>query len=113
VRAEAGGDEEAVDVGLAEQELVVRGERLRPVDDLPQADIGHSRHPDLGVVRDLLEAVPDLGEEPAVEVRRDGVVRAGGGRPRLRGPLVAAHDEAVDLLPEVDEQVRVAQRRQR
>ena len=28
-------------------------------------------------------------------------------------PLVAAHDQAFDLLPVVDEQVRVAQRRQR
>ena len=46
VRAEPGGHEEARDLGLAEAELVVRGERLRAVDQLRIAGVGHHRHPD-------------------------------------------------------------------
>ncbi len=39
-------------------------------------DLGHRRHPALGVRRDLLEPRPVLGQQPSVEVRRDRVERA-------------------------------------
>ena len=71
------------------------------------------RHPHLGVLHDLVEAVPLGREQLAVEVGGHGVERLRGGGPRGAAPLVTAHHQAFDLLPVVDEQVRIAQRRQR
>ncbi len=113
VGAEAGRDEEPGDVGRPEAELVVGGERLRPVDERADADVRDGRHAHRGVLADLHEAVVIGREQAAVEVGGDPVVRRRGRGPRQRLALVAAHDEAVDLLAVVDEQVRVAQRRQR
>ena len=45
VGAEAGGDEEAADFGLAEAELVIRGERLRAIDQPGHRDLVHGRNP--------------------------------------------------------------------
>ncbi len=63
-------------------------------------------HADDRVLHQLLEPRPVLGEQLAVEVGRDPVER-----PRRRVALVAAHDQAARLGPEVDEQRRVAHRR--
>ena len=105
VRAEPGRDEEPGDLGLAQAELVVGGEPLRPVDHRRHTDVGQHGYPDLRVLDDLGEPVPVGSEQLRVEVGGRGVVGPGG-----RGvPLVAAHDQAVDLLAVVDEQVRVAQ----
>ena len=71
VGAEAGADEEARHLGLAEAELVVGGERLGAVDQLGDRDLVHRRHPALGVLDDLLQAVPVLFQQAAVEVGRD------------------------------------------
>ena len=75
VRAEAGGDEQAAHVGLAEAELAVGRERLRPVDEPRDADVVHGRDALARVGDDLLEAVPVLLEQAAVEVGRDRVER--------------------------------------
>ena len=58
------------------------------------------------VLHQLLEARPVLLEQLAVEVGGDPVER-----PRGAVPLVAAHDQAARLGPEVDEQRGVAHRR--
>ena len=55
------------------------------------------------VLHQLLEARPVLLEQLPVEVRRDPVER-----PRRAVPLVAAHDQAARLRPEVHEERRVA-----
>ena len=103
VRAEARGDPEPAHVGRAEDELAVRRERLRAVDELHDLHLlerwdAHDR-----VLHQLLEARPVLLEELAVEVRRDPVER-----PRGAVALVAAHDEAARLRTEVHEERRVA-----
>ena len=66
-----------------------------------------------GIGRDLLEAWPVGGQQAAVEVGGNRIerVRVGGEGGRIA--LVAAHQQAVDLLPEIDEQIGIAQRRQR
>ncbi len=106
VRAEAGRDPEAAHVGLAEDELAVGSERLGPVDeadDLGFLEVGDAN---ARVGHELVEALPVLGQQLAVEVLRDAV------EPPRRGvPLVAAHDEAARLAAEVDEERRVAHRR--
>ena len=90
-----------------QDELAVGGERLGTVDEPKHLGVLQQRHPDDRVFHQLLEPVPVLVEQPAVEVRRDAVEP-----PWRRVPLVAAHDEAAGLAPEVDEQRRVAHRRQ-
>ena len=114
VGAEARGDEQPADLGLAEAELVVRREPLGAVDHLRHPDLAHLGHAALRVLDDLGEAVPVLLEQAAVEVARDPVeparpVGQEGGRAVA---LVAAHHQAAALLAEVDQQVGVAQRRQ-
>ena len=76
VRAEPGGHEEAAHLGLAEAELVVGRERLRAVDQPRILDVLHRRHAHPRVRDDLLEAVPVLLQQPAVEVGRDRVEAA-------------------------------------
>ena len=114
VGAEAGGDEQPGDLGLAEAELVVGRERLRPVDQLRHLDLVHRRHPPLRVLGDLLEAIRIVLEQAAVEVGRDAVEAAGpvGQERRRAAALVAAHHQARAVLAVVDEQVGVAQGRQ-
>src|SRR3954470_18085509 len=68
VGAEAGADEEAADLGLAEAELVVGREALGAVDQLGDGDLLHRRHPPLRVLGDLLEPLPVLFQQPPVEV---------------------------------------------
>ena len=82
VRAEAGGDEEAAHLALAEAELVVGRERLGPVDQPRDRDLVHRRHAPGGVLRDLLEARPVLLEQAPVEVRGDRVEEVLVERPR-------------------------------
>ena len=113
VRAEAGGDEEAAHVRLAEAELVVGRERLRPVDEPRDRDVVHRRDALAGVDGDLLEALPVLLEQAAVEVGGMRSTPASSSDHGARCALVAAHHEAAALLAEVDEQVGVAQRRER
>ena len=107
VRREPGGDEEAADLRLAEDELVVRGEALRAVDDAVDARVGHRRDAQDGAFHDRLEALHVGRQELPVEVGRDAVER-----PRRGIALVAAHAQAADLLAEVDEVVRVAELRE-
>ena len=115
VCAEAARHEQAGHLRLAEAELVVGRESLRPVDHARDLHVLHLRHAPARVHDDLLEAVPVVLEQAAVEVGRDALevraaVRREGGR---GGALVAAHHQTAALLAEVDEQVGVAQRRQR
>ena len=106
VRAEAGRDPEAADVGRPQDELAVRRERLRAVDELHDLHLAERRDPHDRVLHELLEPRPVLLEEPRVEVRRDAVEP-----PRRAVPLVAAHDQPARLRPEVDEKGRVSHRR--
>ncbi|GAA3435416.1 hypothetical protein GCM10018954_050220 [Kutzneria kofuensis] len=112
MRAEAGRHEEAADLGLAQAELVVRGEALRPVDQLADAQVGHHRHAHRGVLADLGEPLPVGGEQLSVEVMGNPVQPGAVERPGAGVALVAAHQQPVDLLPPVHQVVRVAQRRQ-
>ena len=108
VRAAARGDPEAGHVGLAEQEVRVGRERLRPVEEHLHLGVLHRRHAVDRVREQLLHPLPLLRQELRLEAVRDAVER-----PRRGLALVAAHDEAADLGAEVDEVVGVAQRRQR
>ena len=73
----------------------------------------HHRHAHARVGDDLLEPVPVLLEQAAVEVGRDRVEPAPAvrQRPRRARALVAAHHEPAALLAEVDQVVGVAHRR--
>ena len=106
VGAEAGGDPEAAHVRGAEDELPVRRERLRAVDQPDDLHLLERRHAADRVLEQRLEAGPVLLEQLAVEVGRDPVER-----PRRRIALVAAHHEAAGLGAEVDEERGVAHRR--
>ena len=103
VRAEAGSDPEAAHVGRPEDELAVGRECLGTVDKPHDAHLRERGDADDRVLHQLLEARPVLLEQLAVEVRRDPVERPGRAV-----PLVAAHDQAARLRPEVDEERRVA-----
>ena len=92
-------DPEAADVRRPEDELAVGRERLRAVDEPHDLRVLELRHADDGVRHQLLEALPVLGEQLAVEVGRDPVEA-----PRGRVALVAAHDEPAGLAAEVHEQ---------
>ena len=114
VCAEPGGHEQAAHLGLAEAELVVGRERLRPVDHPRHAHVLHLRHAPARARDDLLEAVPVVLEQPPVEVGRDAFEAGRAveeGRARLS--FVAPHHEPAAVLAEVDEQVGIAQRRER
>ena len=108
-RVEAGGDEEAAHLGrLAEDELVVRGEALRPVVELLDPGVVQRRDPLQRTLHQHREVVPVLVEQ--LELERVGqLVR---GDPGLGLRLEAADDQAADLLLEVGVAVRVAQDRQ-
>ena len=114
VRAEPRRHEEAADLGLAEAELVIGRERLRPVDQLGDLDLVHHRDAPLGVLGDLEEPIPVVLEEAPVEVGRDAI-EAGGAVGEERGravALIAPHHQAAAVLAEVDQQVGIAKRRQ-
>ena len=64
----------------AEDELAVRGERLRPVDQLDDLQLLERRHPPDRVLEQRLEARPVLRQQLAVEIGRDPVER-----PRQQG----------------------------
>ena len=104
VRGEPGGHEEPTDLGLAEDELVVRREPLRAVDDAVDPRIRHRGHAPDRALHDRPEPLHVGRQEPPVEVGRDAVER-----PRRGVALVAAHAQPADLLAVVDEVVRVAQ----
>ncbi len=106
VRAEAGRDPEPAHVRRPEDELAVRREGLRAVDEPDHLHLGKRGHADDGVLEELLEARPVLVEQARVEVGRDPFET-----PRRAVALVAAHDEPARLRTEVDEQRRVAHRR--
>ena len=111
--AEPRRDEQPAHLGLAEAELAVGRERLRAVDQTRDLHVRHRRNPALRVGDDLREAVPVLLEQATVEVGRDRVEPAPPSqRPGRAVALVATHDQAAALLAEVDQQVRVAQRRE-
>ena len=103
VRTEARGDPEAADIGLAEDELPVGSERLRAVHELHDFGLLETGHPNACVRHQLLEPVPVLGQELAVEVRGDAVET-----PRGWMAFVTAHHKAPRLTAEVDEERGVA-----
>ena len=78
-------------------------ERLGPVDQADGLHVLERRHAPDRVLEQRLEARPVLLEQLAVEVGGNAVER-----PRRRIALVAAHDQAARLGPEVDEERRVA-----
>ena len=78
-------------------------ERLGAVDQPDGLHLLERRHAPDRVLEQRLEARPVLLEQLAVEVGGDAVER-----PRRRIALVAAHDQAARLGPEVDEERRVA-----
>ena len=106
VSAETGRDPEAAHVRRAENELAVRSERFRAVDqpdDLRVPELGHAHE---CALHQLFEARPVFGEQLAVEVGWNAVQRPG-----RRVPLVSTHHEPAGLTTEVHEQGGVAHRR--
>jgi hypothetical protein len=63
VGAEAGGDPEAANVGGSEDELAVRRERLRAVDEPHDLGVRERRDAHDRVLHELLEARPVLVEK--------------------------------------------------
>src|SRR5262245_56294430 len=106
VRAEAGRDPETAHIGLPEDELAIRSEGLRAVDETDHLGLLELWHAHACVRHELVEAVPVLGKKLAVEIRGDAVET-----PRGRVPLVAAHYETARLAAEIDEERGVAHRR--
>ena len=102
---EAGADEEVSHLGgLAEDEVAVGGEALGAVDELLDAGVLERGDAAEGELHDRLEMVPVVVEELEGEVLGDALLGPGPGV-----GLVAAHDEAADLLLVVGEAVGVAQ----
>ena len=102
---EAGADEEVPHLGrLAEDEVAVGREALGAVDELLDAGRLQRRDAAEGELHDRLEMVPVVLEELEGEVVGDAALGPGPGV-----GLVAAHDEAADLLLVVGEAVGVAQ----
>ena len=105
---EAGADEEADAFRrLAEDEIAVRGEALRPVDQLLDAGRLQRRHAAQRLFHHRLEMVPVLVEQREVEAVGNAVIGPGD---RVR--LVAAHHQPADFLLVVGQAVGVAQGRQ-
>ena len=107
VRAEPGGDEQAVHLALAEHELVVGREALRAVHEAHDVGGLGGRHAQARVLHQRREAVPVFGEQAVVEVGGHAVQR-----PRRRIALVAAEHEPVALPAEVHEVVGIAELRE-
>ena len=106
---EPGTDVVAVELGgRPEQELVVGGERLRPVVELADPGLGQRGHPDQGLVHQHREVVPVLLQQLELERVRQVVGRA----PRLRIGLEPTDHETADLLLEVRPPVGVAHDRE-
>src|SRR3546814_6810834 len=90
----AGADEEVRQLRrLAEDEVAGRREAFRAVDELLDAGGLQRRHSAERQLHELLEVIEVGIQQGVVEARRDAVDRPGNG---IR--LVAAHDEAADLL---------------
>ena len=113
-----GGDAEGVEARadievaqfrrLAQDEIPVRGKAFRPVDQLFDACGGQGWHARQGVFHELAVVIPVRGQEFKVEPLGDAVLRPG-----LRVRLIAAPDQAANLLFPVGQPVGVAQGGQR
>jgi hypothetical protein len=107
-RIEAAADEQAAQLRcLAENEIAIRGEGLRAVDQLLDARGLERRHADQRLLHQRLEMVPVRIEQGEMEALGDAVQRPWPG---VR--LVAAHHQPAHLLLEIDQAVGIAQRRQ-
>ena len=105
---EARADEHAPDLGrLAEDEVAVGREAFGTVDERLDARFFHGRHTADGELKDRLEMIEVIVEELELEAVRNALLG-----PRLRIRLIAAHDEAADLLLPVGQPVGIAKRRQ-
>ncbi len=108
VCAEPRGHEQARDLGLAEDEVVVGREGLGAVDEAVDLHGLQRRDQRERALGDRLEPRPLLLQQAVVEVLRDRRVDV----PGIRVPLVAADDQTAHLLSHVDEAVGVAERRE-
>jgi hypothetical protein len=88
VGAESRRDPEAPNVRGSEDELAVRREGFRPVDEPDHLHLGEIGDTYDGVLHQLLEAGPVFLEELRIEIGRYAVEP-----PRLAVALVTAHDE--------------------
>src|SRR5712692_9732784 len=105
-RVETGGDEEVPQLRrLAEDELVVRGEALRPVVQLLHAGRGQDRDPLDRAFHQDGEVLPVLGEQ--LELERVG--QFVGRHPGLGIGLEPADEEPADLFLDIGVAVRVAE----
>jgi hypothetical protein len=108
-RVEPRADEEPTHLRrLAEEELVVRGEALGAVVELPDAGLLQGRNPEQCAVHEHREVVPVLLEQLELEGMRDLV----GCDPRLGRGLEPADHKPTHLFLEVGVPVRVPQDRQ-
>ena len=107
-RVEAGADEEAFQLRRLAQDVVeVRREAFRAVHEGLDAGLLQRRDADQRVVHQDLELVPVVGQHAELEIVGDDVLV-----PRLGLGLEAAHQQAADLLLEVDVAVGIAHHRQ-
>ena len=103
-RVEARADEVAADLGrLAQDEVAVAGEALRPVEEHLDLRGLEARRAVDRVLHQDLELVPVLRQQLELEAVRDR-----RHVPRLGDGLEAAHHEAADFLLVVDEAVGIA-----
>ncbi len=101
---ESGADEVAADLGrLAQDEVAVAGEALRPVEEHLDLRGLEARRAVDRVLHQHLELVPVLRQQLELEAVRDG-----RHVPRLGDGFEATHHESADFLLVVDEAVRIA-----
>jgi hypothetical protein len=106
-RIEAGADEEVPQTRRLAQDVVEVGrEALGPVHEGLDAGLLQRGHADQRVVHQDLELVPVVRQHAELEIVGDGIL------PRLGLRLEAAHQQAADLLLEVDVAVGIAHHRQ-
>src|SRR5262249_56392018 len=103
----ASAHKDAANLGrLAEDEIAIRREAFRAVDEFLDARPLHSRNPADGELEQRLEMLEVIFEK--LELKAVGKAVRG---PRFRIGLIAAHHQPAYLLFPITETVRVAQRR--
>ena len=107
-RVEAGADIEILQLRrLAKDEIIVRRKTFRAIVEFPDLGGFELRHADQRILHQRLELVPVVFQQGEFEIVGNAV-----HAPGFCFRLEAAHDEAADLLLEIDETIGIAHDRQ-